>query len=822
MASTDELVEMATSDWTRTISAVLLLMSLYLLVSELIIAKRTGKPTDNAILGGILLLGSITTLVFGDVLLGVLAAVSVLMIHQTWALRGSPVWRELLVSSSVTYFMIMIGQFLTVWFDDDRYFGIAYTASIYVFLILCFIFFGRRFILVSRFMSPQILYVSLFIVAYVAIYQFDLKDHRYIPGLPDWSDRVLFATFGTYESLLLASFAIYLISGWVLNVLFSIKPVTDPRVVKLVDEVKGRLGIKRKVKIGHAPAPILNAMAYGPFYDLRIAFISNSMDEFTDDDIRGIAAHELAHSSKHHIPYLLGLTALELAIKKAFGLPASQLDYAWESNVGISFLAYFLYSYGIMIILLVFVRILEGHADETTLKAGYGKELARALYKLDAFYRGVAGDFGMSVNLLTNKQYTESERHRYAGDSAVELLTYIRSPGTMSLIGNILMSHPKTAFRLAYLTSEDLRPRRGAFLPYLMLIPFIRKKWKKRLASTEPMIREIVDAEYINSFGTDAIERYTKVSGLEHYSRRYVSQTVIGFRPLTKTLSIGSCTAVEATDSVTAPLRLKLENATEWTTSDIELKFNGKTPELAGDGDSGRVLEEAFIELNSTDIGIIEPNALHVLKNGRYCTLTGIQMKKGRTKFVLEYQKAGSSKTKLITTKNGGYPLNYVKSMIPGDLPIQIRGLVRHAVVGSVDMSDDLKKAELSLTVDEEQLQVKGSDFVWEIPPVGFLIRAGRQEEQRALFEWLVGRQIDLFTKDDLEMGIPGVIRAVNKDSLTFDSPEGETDTKLARVDYVVLLEPILKLIDKKEIGPLDRMSIWWSNRHETHYLVAK
>jgi len=227
----------------------------------------------------------------------------------------------------------------------------------------------------------------------------------------------MFANFGTFEALTVIMIFMYFISGWLLQVLFAIKPVTDPEILKKVDEVAKTMGVTDKLKVGFVKAPILNAFAFGPFFDKRIAFIANDVNEFSDSDIRGVIGHELAHAAKHHVVYLLALSIFELAVKKALGFPATTLDYSFlpdDAVANISFAGYYAFSYVFLIFLLIFVRILEGHADQVTKDAGYGEDLAKALFRLEGFYHGVASDFGISVNLLTDRQYTAPEKRRFS------------------------------------------------------------------------------------------------------------------------------------------------------------------------------------------------------------------------------------------------------------------------------------------------------------------------------------------------------------------------------------------------------------------------
>ncbi|MHA1187691.1 MAG: M48 family metalloprotease, partial [Candidatus Heimdallarchaeota archaeon] len=84
-----------------------------------------------------------------------------------------------------------------------------------------------------------------------------------------------------------------------------------------------------------------------------------------DDDIRGIAGHELAHSKKVHTLWLLVITTVTFAITKALKLPATTLDYIFQADAGLDFLWYYLYNFALLVFSYLFVRMMEGQADSS-------------------------------------------------------------------------------------------------------------------------------------------------------------------------------------------------------------------------------------------------------------------------------------------------------------------------------------------------------------------------------------------------------------------------------------------------------------------------
>ncbi|GAG90451.1 unnamed protein product, partial [marine sediment metagenome] len=156
--------------------------------------------------------------------------------------------------------------------------------------------------------------------------------------------------------------------------MLGIKPLKDKRLLDIIEKVKLDVGIKGKVKVGIGNYPILNAMAYGSFFDKRIALIAEDYKKVPEDEVKGIVAHEFAHTKGKHTLILTFITTGDLIFRMLFGIPATYYDYTF-GNPQLPFVFYILLNLLIYVILFMFVRILEGKADQKTKKIGYAKEL---------------------------------------------------------------------------------------------------------------------------------------------------------------------------------------------------------------------------------------------------------------------------------------------------------------------------------------------------------------------------------------------------------------------------------------------------------------
>ncbi|MHA1304921.1 MAG: M48 family metalloprotease [Candidatus Heimdallarchaeaceae archaeon] len=796
------------SDTRIILGTIISAISLFLLLSELYTKIKHGTTSENMVLSFIGLTFGLILVFLQDWLIAIALSFFVLALYQTWQLRESPVWRELMITSVATYFVFLAGTVADKVYEiikgeeTEIFTGWAYNLMIYVFLIMALIFFGKKFVLVTRFMSPQILYLTLFAFAYAALWTvgkfipgFDNLTFNYLPINPEITKRVIFLSFGPYEIIILLSFALYFISGWLLDVLLGIKPTDDPRLHRLVNEVKEKLGIKRNIKIGVVKAPILNAMAYGPFFDQRVAFISSDINDFSDDDIRGIVAHELAHNKRGHIIWLQVIASLEMIIKKAFLLPATTLDYAVIKDL-MPFALYFLISYGIIAILYIFVRILEGDADRLTKKVGYGKELAQALYKLEGFYQGIAGDFGLNVQLLTGKEFTEAEKLRFRGEAAITLYRNLYRPGRWSMFANIFMSHPRTAYRIVSVVDDDLSPVKGALLPYWLLLPsFIRNKALKKLTLKRDSFDKLISERFQSYYGKEGVKEFLDITRTQELSNIYLGKHIVAYDRTTDTVIEGTVKDLKISESICRPLLLVLNT------------------------------NEGIREILATDFEINEAQKgdMYILKDGRIGILDSWTKKEksNRPIFTFINEVKGEKKFKSYIT---GKSTNYLKTKVNSNVFLYRQGLDRVAQLKEANFRKTMESTTFTFELEDEKenktITVKGNDVIIELPPVLLRFKANeKSNKQDKLLEELKEKSCVLYAKEELEVGIACKITKISEEHVHYELKGEENKIKKKKLEYITVYADIPKFFLKKHLSMLDRFLIWWSNKKEMKYI---
>lgn len=788
------------------IGILLTVVGIILTLSELKQVMKHDSTSDQLVFWLMVLLAGLVTVALQDLILGLLAGISILMVVETVKMKDTPVWGKLIAATTVTYMVILIGRAAQVIHDiivqpevpDDFIFATSFNLAFPIFLIISFIFFGRKFILVSRFSSPQIVYLFLFGIVYSGIivlrktvFPVDENDltqaYNYLNIDGEWRTRVIFADFGTFEALTIVMIGIYFISGWLLTVLLGVKPIDNPEILYKVNQVAKTMGIKDDVKVGFVSAPIINAFAYGPFHDKRVAFISSEITDFTDDDIKGIVGHELAHASRHHIVILLLISIVELGIKKALAIPATSLDYSFlpkEAVSTIGFVGYYFFSYALFIVLLVFIRILEGDADKTTKKAGYAIELAQALFKLEGFYNGVAADLGISANLLTDRKYTKAERERFTAQAGRLLYEDLIHPSRGSAFANIFQSHPRTAYRIAALIIPDLDPKRTAFYPYRLLGFFMRKGAIKEITAVHKEFSALIDEKYESFYGDKSLDTVLDYMTWDHMLTPLVNEHVIAYNSITQDLITGQVTEIVKTNRASTPYHAMV---------------------------NGRQVDMATYETK-----LFKKGDKYFLKDGSIVQPIAYEQHEDGIDFVIVEQD-GDIEAYLVKFDRLGQPLSFFENLVGKDAIIFENGVSRLKTIKSVEFGESWADTKINLNGE----YYTGDELIVSFPPLGIEFRKSKMKEQRNILEHLVNKNILLYTKDNIDISLAGRIIELNEDTLKFEDGDGPQEVKIDRVEYIVFVEQTVELIKKENISIFSKFLIKWSNRKAFKYIYS-
>ena len=709
-----------------------------------------------------------------DVLLSGLAGMLGIMIIGTFEVRENPIWFRMMGTFTISYgffFLMVLFGFITstaipslgdsfldflvnIGFssniDIQQFFvGIGYNLIIYVMVFTALLVFGRKFIVVTRFISPQMTYLVLYMVAILVISQLQL-------------DQII-----KYPLIFAVNLLIYFFSGPLLTFLYAIKPLDDPRVEAIIKEVQEKISTPIR-EIGIVKAPILNAFAYGPWFDQRIAYIASDLDQFTDEEIRGITAHELAHVKKKHTMILLGVVALELIIKFIIDAPASYWEFVFLGKQSWDFVSLWLFNIALFPILLTFVKILEGQADKITREKGYGLELAESLFRLEGFYYGIAGEIGFNTQLMTGKTRSKDEEIRFMGDQAYYLYHNL-APSRMTCFMNLIASHPLTSIRIAMQIDTSIGALKAATMIWALLIPGLRKRTIKKLQESHEEMEKILSAKYTRDFGT--VEDYIEITYEDEGAKRLVGQHVLAKPKLLADTAIwGKIVGFNTTSNIVSPIEFELEDS-----------------------------EGSVKKLNKGDYDFIpaEPKQKYFTKTGKIITLESIEIKDGKfKKFVF------SQNEKEISSRSIGVSLKELENL-------KYWLLYKNGAIQSWNLKDIVVKESFQTSkfiwedLDNNEHHFQGKELILDIPPIIQMIKERNWKSEKPFFSRLIELEepFVLYDKDDFDIGAPTKILSVSDDSL--EILEGRTTKNIApsKLDALVLGYPFYTLNLKNEMG---------------------
>lgn len=712
----------------------------------------------------------------GDPLFAGLAGILALMIIGSFEVRENPIWFRLMVTFTISYgfffIMVALGFLTTQVFPSmgitikdflissgfnpniniQQFFvGIGYNLVLWIMVLTAFIVFGKKFIIVTRFISPQMVYLVLYLVALLLILQLNLPE------------------IAKYIAIFVTNILIYLVSGPLLSFLFGIKTLEDERVEKIIKDVQNKIQTPIR-KIGIIKAPILNAFAYGPWFDQRIAYIASDLNQFTDAEIRGITAHELVHAKKKHTLWLLGLTAIEIGIKYVLDAPVGGY---WELALGTTswdFMSFWLFNIVLFAILLTFVKMLEGQADKITREKGFGIDLAESLYRLEGFYYGIAGEIGFNAQLMTGKARSKDENIRFMGDQAFYLYRNL-APSRMTCFMNLIASHPLTSIRLTMQIDHSIGGIKAGFMIWFLLIPGLRKRSIRKLQKNHQKMAELLSKKYSSDFGS--INDYLEITFEENWAKYYVGRHILAKPWLSDGVAYwGKVTTFHLTDNIVSPIELEME---------------------ISNGDIVKIFKSDY------SFAIAEPQHKYFTKKGDIVVLDHVKIKNGkfhRFNFIKNGKETSSRSIGLDISEfqQLAYWLVYKE------------GIIQPWSLKEVRVAEDFKN---TVFVFEDKIQNEhqylGRELVISSPPLVQMIYTKNWAKEKSFFKLLqkLDEPFILYDKEDIDIGAPCKVKTLSDAGDTIELLEGRTSRIIppSKIDALILDYPFFLINFRKEMG---------------------
>ena len=526
-------------------------ISFIFLINEGISWVKNGKRSDWSDLVVILFLFITVYLLTGDIFNSFIGSFSLYLIFGIYELKEYEVLNKILLITVITYnFIFFAGILDTILQKEGLWRDTAFSMSFWLMLILGFAFFGRRYMVVFRFMSPQYLTLALYLVAWMAI-----SSIKTIP----FTEISLYDYI--YEVIIVTNVIVYIFTGPLIDLLMGYKKSDDPELTRIIEEVAEKMDMNpKKIKVRFGKYPILNAMAYGAFWDMRMAVIAPSLNDIPEDELKGIVAHELAHLKGKHTLSLTLISISEIVVFKLLKWPVTYYDYTFNpENQPFSLFVFILISLGISLFLYTFVRMFEATADKNTKKAGYGKELAKGLYNLESFY-ATSHEIGLDATLLCDEKVSKNNRLIDYMSTAQYINKMIVKPTKLGLISNFINAHPPSYHRIiASLNEEDISTTYEALMPII----FLRKKKAEdffiKTDSTRQKYMDMATSKVKEQFKIDNIKNLAEQLKLKENLSYKIGKTYAFLDLKTNERLFGKLEDIMYFDNVSEPFRYKIK-----------------------------------------------------------------------------------------------------------------------------------------------------------------------------------------------------------------------------------------------------------------------
>lgn len=708
------------TDWSFLITFFLYLLT----IEEFLQWIKNGQRSEMSDLIAILFFFFLIFFFSNDLLTSLMGAFSIYLWIGIFELKDYPVLNKILIISLVTYNIIFIAGLFSLYLDDPIYLNTSFAFSLWIILIMGFILFGRKYIIVWRFMSPEYLILFLYIIAWlVVVFINEYTPLNFIADKRIGSNGFTFIDLfmNIYFILIIVNWIVYFISGFFLDKLLGIKRVKKKELLELVDDIKKDIGIKSNIKVGFGKYPILNAMAYGSIFDKRIAIIAKDINEISKDELKGIVAHELAHTKGKHTLILTLITSLDLVVRMFLGIPATLYDYTF-GKPQIPMISFIFLNIVIYIFLFIIVRFLEGKADLKAKKAGYANELAKALYNLESFYAS-GREIGLNTMLLCEEKITKDNQLLDYMSTAIYLNNSMIKPSRASLLANMLNSHPPSYHRIAAILSDELKPGKESILPFICLKKAKQKKYAKKFEEARNKFKDIANEKFKEFFNVNDISAL--MSSINRKERfKFDTQKDFIFKNLiTDEMIIGQLEDVEFIDDITDPDQFIIKDTKTNNRVILNSSLYSRIPYHLND----QYFLEDDILFTLKQVEILDNN-----KKGYYLFIDNDNN---------EIQKP-ISKTKLPNS------LSLINNFKDREIFIKVKGTLKVGQCINIISADKLEdfQIEISGIEDANNGSIKYTFNELIIRPKRFYLNISRssnfRESEIQMIQWLVKKQI--------------------------------------------------------------------------------
>jgi hypothetical protein len=181
---------------------------------------QNGKRSEMSDLVAIIFMFFLIFFLSKDALTSIMGAFSIYLWIGIFELREYPILNKILIISLVTYNIIFISGIFSFYLKKPRIIETSFAFSLWIILIMGFLLFGRKYIIVWRFLSPEYLMLLVYVIAWLAVALVnEFTPLNLISSNPlksgNFSPLEIFANI--YFILIIVNWIVYFISGPILD-----------------------------------------------------------------------------------------------------------------------------------------------------------------------------------------------------------------------------------------------------------------------------------------------------------------------------------------------------------------------------------------------------------------------------------------------------------------------------------------------------------------------------------------------------------------------------------------------------------------------------
>ena len=374
--------------------------------------------------------------------------------------------------------------------------------------------------------------------------------------------------------------------------------------------------------------------------------------------------------------------------------------------------------------------------------------------------------------LLCDEQITEYNKIKNYIDTADYLNNCIIKPSKISLLSNLLNSHPPTYYRIAAVLDNKLTPSKEALLPFICLRKSKQQKYATLFEGSRNQFRKIALNKFKEQFRVENLSNF-----LNQIKRKEIYQLDLGKQFLFKH-------KIDATYKIGTLLDVKFQNdICDKDIFIIRVLFNHEVDEL-----NASFYEKSPISLDDQ----------YYFENDGLLTLINIELSSDQRNGKLIFLDADQNEiSKELSKIKLPYPISFIKNLKEKDVFFKLKGGLNIYSCQNVEILANIKDSYLELQKKnsngrDNNIISKLKELIIKPRTIYLLFRKSKlsREDELAFINWIKSKQLRSYIQlkkpvNNIEIGYFIDLK------LKFKPKEPETKQELDEKESHILVKNI-------------------------------